>query len=108
MAIRTHGEKWIRLLRAYCPVAENEAMQAEQVDRLAASLGIPKLSFDHPARRLLLDCFPKATGEFRNAVLTGTAGDGKTSLCFELVAKLTQRGPQANNGFEKISVETGA
>lgn len=83
-------------------------MQAEQVDRLAASLAIPKLSFDHPARRLLLDCFPKTTGEFRNVVLTGTAGDGKTSLCFELVAELTQRGPQANNGFEKISVDTGA
>lgn len=106
MPIRTHGEKWIRLLRAYCPVAENEAMQAEQVDKLAASLAIPKLSFDHPARQLLLDCFPKATGEFRNVVLTGTAGDGKTSLCFELVAELTRRGPQANNGIEKVSVNT--
>ena len=28
MPIRTPGEKWIRLLRAYCPVADNEAMQA--------------------------------------------------------------------------------
>lgn len=83
-------------------------MQAEQVDRLADSLAIPKLSFEHPARQLLLDCFPKITGEFRNVVLTGTAGDGKTSLCFELVAELTQRGPQANNGFERVSVETGA
>ena len=40
-------------------------------------------------------------------VLTGTAGDGKTSLCFELVTELTGRGPQANNGFEKVSVDTG-
>jgi hypothetical protein len=108
MPIRTPGEKWIRLLRAYCPVADNEAMQAEQVDKLAASLGIPKVSFDHPARRLLLDCFPKATAKFRNVVLTGTAGDGKTSLCFELVAELTGRGPQANNGIEKVSVDTGS
>jgi len=83
-------------------------MQAEQVDRLAASLAIPKLSFDHPARQLLLDCFPKTTGEFRNVVLTGTAGDGKTSLCFELVAKLTERGPQANNGFERVCIDTGS
>jgi hypothetical protein len=88
-------------------VAENEAMQAEQVDRLAVSLGIPKLSFDHPARGLLLDCFPKESGAFRNVVLTGTAGDGKTSLCFELVTALTGRGPQASNGFEKVSVDTG-
>lgn len=106
MPIRTPGEKWIRLLRAYCPVADNEAMQAEQVDKLAASLGIPKLSFDHPARRLLLDCFPKSTAKFRNIVLTGTAGDGKTSLCFELVAELSGRGPQANNGIERVSIDT--
>lgn len=89
-------------------MAENEAMQAEQVDRLASSLAIPKISFNHPARRLLLDCFPKTTADFRNVVLTGTAGDGKTSLCFELVAELTQRGPQPNNGFERVSVDTAA
>ena len=53
MPVRTHGEKWIRLLRAYCPVADNEAMQAEQVDKLAASLGLPRLTFEHPARRIL-------------------------------------------------------
>ena len=46
------------MLRAYGPVADNEAMQAEHVDKLAHSLGIPKLAFDHPARKLLLDCFP--------------------------------------------------
>lgn len=107
MPIRTQGEKWIRLLRAYCPVADNDAMQAEQVDKLATGLGIPKLSFDHPARGLLFDCFPKETGDFRNVVLTGTAGDGKTSLCFELVSGLTQRSAQANNGFERVSVDTG-
>jgi hypothetical protein len=108
MPVRTHGEKWIRLLRAYCPVADNEAMQAEQVDKLAASLGLPRLTFEHPARRLLLDCFPKSTAKFRNVVLTGTAGDGKTSLCFELVAELTGREPQANNGIEKVSIDTGS
>ena len=106
MATRTQGEKWIRLLRAYGPVADNEAMQAEHVDKLANSLGVPKLSFDHPARQLLLDCFPKSTGEFRNLVLTGTAGEGKTSLCFELVAELTGHRPQGNNGVEKIHIET--
>jgi len=106
MATRTQGEKWIRLLRAYGPVADNEAMQAEHVDKLANSLSVPKLSFDHPARQLLLDCFPKSTGEFRNLVLTGTAGEGKTSLCFELVAELTGSRPHGNNGVEKIQVET--
>lgn len=107
-ASRTRGEKWIRLLRAYCPGAENEAMQAEHVDRLAQSLGIPKLAFEHPARRLLLECFPTTTGVFRNVVLTGTAGEGKTSLCFDLVFQLTGNPAQAVNGVEHVKVETPA
>ena len=108
MAARTRGEKWIRLLRAYGPVADNEAMQAEHVDKLANSLGIPKLAFDHPARTLLLDCFPTATGAFRNVVLTGTAGEGKTSLCFELVFQLTGSRTRGVNGVEQIRVQTPA
>jgi len=84
----TNGDKWIKLLRAYGPVADNDAMQAEHVGKLSAYLGIPKLAFDHPARKLILDCFPVSTGAFRNVVLTGTAGEGKTSLCFELVYAL--------------------
>lgn len=108
MASRTRGEKWIRLLRAYGPVADNEAMQAEHVDKLSHSLGIPKLAFVHPARKLLLDCFPLATGAFRNVVLTGTAGEGKTSLCFELVSHLTDNRAQGVSGVEEVRVETPA
>jgi hypothetical protein len=108
MAARTRGEKWIRLLRAYGPVADNEAMQAEQVDKLAHYLGIPKLVFDHPARELLLDCFPLASGAFRNVVLTGTAGEGKTSLCFELVSQLAGHAARGLNGVEEVRVNTAA
>lgn len=108
MVARTRGEKWIRLLRAYGPVADNEAMQAEHVDKLAHSLGIPKLAFDHPARKLLLDCFPLTTGAFRNVVLTGTAGEGKTSLCFELVFQLTGNRANGANGVELVRLDTPA
>ena len=108
MAARTRGEKWIRLLRAYGPVADNEAMQAEHVDKLAHSLGIPKLAFEHPTRKLILDCFPVATGAFRNVVLTGTAGEGKTSLCFDLVSQLTGNRAQGVNGVEHVRVDTPA
>jgi len=106
MAARTRGEKWIRLLRAYGPVADNEAMQAEHVDRLALSLGIPKLAFEHPARKQLVDCFPITTGAFRNVVLTGTAGEGKTSLCFELVFQLTGKHARGGSGVEEVRVDT--
>lgn len=108
MAILTKGEKWIRLLRAYGPVADNEAMQAEHVGSLAAHYGVPKLAFDHPAKQLILDCFPVATGAFRNVVLTGTAGEGKTSLCFELVQALTNKSAAGHSGVEVIAVETHA
>ncbi len=106
MAARTRGEKWIRLLRAYGPVADNEAMQAEHVDKLAHSLGIPKLAFEHPVRKQLLDCFPLTSGAFRNVVLTGTAGEGKTSLCFELVLQLTGNRAQGENGVQQVRVDT--
>jgi hypothetical protein len=102
----TKGEKWIRLLRAYGPVADNEAMQAEHVDKLSAYLRIPKLAFDHPARKHILDCFPVSTGFFRNLVLTGTAGEGKTSLCFELVHALSGNSAEGHQGVEFITVAT--
>jgi hypothetical protein len=106
MSALTKGEKWIRLLRAYGPVADNEAMQAEHVGQLAAYLDVPKLAFDHPARQLILDCFPVSTGSFRNVVLTGTAGEGKTSLCFELVQALTGKSAEGHSGVEIVTVIT--
>jgi len=106
MPALTKGEKWIQLLRAYGPVADNEAMQAEHVGKLAADLGVPQLAFDHPARQIILDCFPISTGLFRNIVLTGTAGEGKTSLCFELVQALTGQSAEGHSGVEIITVET--
>lgn len=108
MSALSKGEKWIRLLRAYGPVADNEAMQAEHVGKLAAHLDIAKLAFRHPARKLILDCFPVSTGLFRNVVLTGTAGEGKTSLCFELVQALTGKSAEGNSGVEIVPVETYA
>lgn len=100
------GEKWVRVLRAYGPVVENEAQQAEHVGRLAKRHGVPKIAFVHPMRADLLACFPKDTGNFRNVVLTGTAGEGKTSLCFELIEDLTQSPPSGNHGVEVITVPT--
>lgn len=106
MNISKRGEKWIRLLRSYSPVADNEAMQAEHVDVLANHYGIPKISFEHPARKVMLDCFPRETGVFRNVVLTGTAGDGKTSLCIDLVRELTGQPELGSNGITTIEVAT--
>ncbi len=108
MSSLTKGENWIKLLRAYGPVTDNDAMHAEHVGSLAARLDVPKLAFEHPARQLILDCFPVSSGSFRNVVLTGTAGEGKTSLCFELVQALTGKPAEGHSGVEIVTVETHA
>lgn len=109
MATATDGEKWIRLLRAYGPVPDDMATEAEQVDRLADRLGLPRLSFPHPAWDDLTECYPTDTGEFRTVVLTGTAGDGKTTLCFQLAEKLAGSIPKADDisaGFQTFEIQT--
>lgn len=108
MHLTTKGERWLKLLRSYTPVADNEAMQAEHVDKLARDLGIPKLSFDHPAKSEVLDCFPLDTGLFKNVVLTGTAGDGKTSLCLDILRELDRHSTINSDGIATISVATDA
>jgi hypothetical protein len=107
----TEGEKWIRLLRAYGPVPDDLAQEAEQVDNLADRLGLRRLSFPHPAWQDLIDCFPLDTGEFKTVVLTGTAGDGKTTLCYQLVEKLTGSLPnrtESATGFQTFEISTRA
>jgi len=99
------GEKWIRMVRSYGPVADDEARHAEQVDQMASRYGIPRISFPHPHRQPLLDCFPP-DGNFANTVLTGTAGEGKTRLCFELVQHLTGTKERSTTGLEVIEVPT--
>ena len=105
----TDGEKWVRLLRAYSPVPDDMATEAEQVGRLTDRLGILQLSFPHPAWDDLIECYPTDTGDFRTVVLTGTAGDGKTTLCLQLAEKLTGSVPKASDtstGFQTFSIET--
>lgn len=102
------GEKWLSLIRAYGPVAENDAQQAELLRTVTQHLGVPKLSFEHPAKQFLIECFSLKNGAFKNVVLTGTAGEGKTSLCFELVQHLTGEPPRGKSGVEDIVVDTEA
>lgn len=99
------GEKWIRMVRSYGPVADDEARHAEHVDQMASRYGIPRISFPHPHRQQLLDCFP-SDGNFSNTVLTGTAGEGKTSLCFELVQQLTGKAATSTSGMEVLELTT--
>ena len=82
----TDGDKWIKLLRAYGPVPDGTAQEAENVGELAKRCGVPKLEFNHPAQTALENCIPP--NELCTLLLTGIAGAGKTSVCLNVIEKL--------------------
>ncbi|MGB6219890.1 MAG: hypothetical protein WBG04_02570, partial [Haloferula sp.] len=79
----TPGEKWIKFLRAYGPVPDGNSQEAEHIESLSTKLGIPRLAFKHPLEDRFWSMF-KTAGTKKVVVVTGTAGDGKTTICFEL------------------------
>ena len=90
----TAGERWIAFLRSYGPVSKGDNMFAETVARQAANYGVTPLAFVHPEAAALEAAFLPAEGRLTNVILTGTAGDGKTSLCNELWFRLTGDSPR--------------
>ncbi len=84
----TAGERWISFLRGYGPAGRRDGMYAETIRDLADVYRIEPLSFPHPMARELFDAFRPEDGVLTNIVLTGTAGDGKTTLCNELWERL--------------------
>jgi hypothetical protein len=77
--LKRQADNWIRFLRQYGPVPQNENMYDEHIRRSAARADVEPLHFDHPARTEVMGCFLAPNPV--SAVLTGTAGDGKTHLC---------------------------
>ncbi len=88
----TNGEKWIKFLRAYGPVPEGNSQEAEHIEGLSKKLGIPRLAFPHPLDKRFSSMFKTAEAK-KVAVVTGTAGDGKTTICFELTKVLSGNAP---------------
>lgn len=83
----TLGERWVGFLRGYGPVSRLDGMYAETLPKHARAYGFTPLLFEHPELERLLNALDPATGRLTNVVLTGTAGDGKTTLCHELWAR---------------------
>jgi hypothetical protein len=107
----TPGENWIKLLRGYGPLAGNNATEAENVDSYTKLLKMERLSFRHPARHQLDAYLRDIIPEQRPTILiTGTAGDGKTTLCYEILRDLTGRQPasMAPDGIETFDLLDGS
>ena len=104
----TKGDNWIKFLRAYGPVANNSAQEIEHLLGLEKRLGIPRLKFTHPAKKQVLEIFQTADAK-KITIVTGTAGDGKTTMLHELVEELTGQQSDLSKGIEtfKIHLELG-
>lgn len=79
-------EKWIRFIRKYGPVPQNENMYDEHIRRSARHFGVTPIDFEHPAAHSVLESITGAAPV--SVILTGTAGDGKTHLCGQVWEKL--------------------
>jgi hypothetical protein len=104
------ANNWIKLLRGYGPLAGNNATEAENVDSFTKLLKIGRLSFRHPARDQLDAWLLNIAPEHRPTILvTGTAGDGKTTLCYEILKDLTGSQPasMAPDGIETFNLLDG-
>jgi len=80
--------KWLRFLRHYGPIARNDNMYDETIQRSALRGGIAPIDFEHPMQSRILQCFNAQTIAPVSVILTGTAGDGKTHLCRQVWAAL--------------------
>ena len=74
------SERWIKFLRQYGPIPRNDNMFDEHIRRSAGRLKVHPISFKHPREDELLAAFDTQTPP-QSAILTGTAGDGKSHLC---------------------------
>src|SRR5688500_6329439 len=75
------GERWIRFLRQYGPIARNDNMFDEHIRRSSGRLGVLPVSFKHPLEDQVVNLLKDSITPPSSIVLTGTAGDGKSNLC---------------------------
>jgi hypothetical protein len=72
---------WLGFLRHYGPIARNDNMYDETIQRVVSRSGIAPIEFEHPMQAKVVSCFNRTTPDPVSVILTGTAGDGKSHLC---------------------------
>lgn len=110
MSEETIGQRWVRFLRGYTPTVQNDNMVTEKIANLVARYRIDPIRFEHPLEASLFPLFFTNDGDrkprnaLRNVVLTGMAGDGKTSLCYALWEKLfDSQAPKGRQATEQLN-----
>jgi hypothetical protein len=80
------GNAWVRFLRNYGPIPNNDNMYDEHIRRKIKRHKIKPIELPAPFLKELLENFARALPD--SYFLTGTAGDGKTYHCREVFAAL--------------------
>jgi hypothetical protein len=73
---------WINFLRKYGPLATNDNMYDETIERSRHSAGIEPIELPTPFLDDAIACLSSSPAQ--SVILTGTAGDGKTYYCRKL------------------------
>jgi hypothetical protein len=106
---KQQADKWVLFLRSYGPVAKNGSMYAEDIPELSRQYGVAELRFRHPAEDVFLNAVNPELPSLTNVVLTGTAGDGKTTLCYALWQRLGGKVAEVwRKPYGTLTVETPA
>lgn len=100
------GERWVRFLRQYGPISQNENMYDEHIQRSARRLRVRAIDFPHPVESELLALLSPSAEVATSIVLTGTAGDGKSRLCGKAWSAL--EGDEASWASDEIYHEARA
>ena len=79
---------WLCFLRHYRPIARNDNMYDETIQRSARRRGIAPIEFRASDAGSGSAVFRYRTIDPVSVILTGTAGDGKTHLCRQVWAAL--------------------
>ena len=104
----TSATNWLKLLHAYAPGLRNFGAIAEKVEKIEKQTGVRRIQFEHPARNFLFEAIAPTNGApLRNAIILGTAGDGKTSLMMEGKTRLgNPKALKEPGGVERFDIET--
>ena len=95
---------WLKFLRHYGPIPQNDNMYDETIQRSARRQHMQPIEFEHPAQVEIVNSFNMMTPDPVSVILTGTAGDGKTHLCRQVwkTLKGDDQGWASNNPYLTI------
>jgi Cdc6-like AAA superfamily ATPase len=97
---------WIRFVRQYGPIARNDNMYDEAIQRAARRGRVQPIKFEHPVEKRVLALF-EPSREPVSVILTGTPGDGKTHLCRLVWQKLNGSSASLDEPYVQKEIDFG-